>query len=384
MLRIVQHVLFTAMVVLGVMRSGLDGGVSPGEALAAIALLGWYWLGWWSASRWPQPSSELWLGVLSGLCLAAVWVSGDFAWVSFAVFVAFATTLEPGPAVAAIVVLAAGTGAILIGRWPSDGHWAAQVVGPVVGAAAAGALVGVVRISAAETTERQQLLDELLATRDDLARAHLEAGAREERERLTGEIHDTVAQVFTSVVLSARRARRTVDAGDRIATAAEIDHIEDLSRSGVDAARRLISCLGPMELDGRTLGSALELLAALDPRHGDPVVEIRVDGDDRRLPGAVEGALLRIAQEAVANARRHAGAELVVTTITFQTELVSLDVVDDGAGFDLTSAPPDRFGLATMRNRAEQVGGSFYIDSEPGVGTTVNATVPVDPAEPWS
>ena len=350
--------------------------------MAAIALLGWYWLGSWSASRWPQPSSELWLGVLSGLCLAAVWVSGDFAWVSFAVFVAFATTLEPGPAVAAIVVLAAGTGAILIGRWPSDGHWAAQVVGPVVGAAAAGALVGVVRISAAETTERQQLLDELLATRDDLARAHLEAGAREERERLTGEIHDTVAQVFTSVVLAARRVRHAVDAEDRIVTAAEIDHIEDLGRSGVDAARRLISCLGPIELDGRTLGSALALLAEPDPRDGDPVVEIRVDGDDRRLPGAVEGALLRIAQEAVTNARRHAGADLVVTTITFQPRLVSLDVVDDGAGFDLSGSPPNRFGLATMRHRAEQLGGNFHIESEPGVGTTVNATIPAGPAHP--
>ena len=116
MLRVVQHVLFTAMVVLGVVRSVVDDGATAVEVVIGGALLGWYWAGSEAARRWRRPSPGTWLAVLSGLCLAALWVSPDFAWVSFAVFVAFATTLEPGPAVAAIVVLAAGTGAILIGR----------------------------------------------------------------------------------------------------------------------------------------------------------------------------------------------------------------------------------------------------------------------------
>ena len=223
----------------------VDDGATAVEVVTGGALLGWYWAGSEAARRWRRPSLRTWLVALSGLCLAAVWVSADFAWVSFAVFVTFATTLAPAPAVAAIVTMAAGTGAILVGRWPDGGHWAAQIVGPLVGAAAAGALVGVGRVAAAETAERQRLLDELLATRDDLARANLAAGAREERERLTGEIHDTLAQGFTSVVMAARRARRALDVEDASATAAEVDHIEELGRTGIDAARRLMGAMAP-------------------------------------------------------------------------------------------------------------------------------------------
>src|SRR5690606_14812623 len=141
-------------------------------------------------------------------------------------------------------------------------------------------------------------LDELLATRDDLARANLAAGAREERERLTGEIHDTLAQGFTSVVMAARRARRALEDDDGAATAAEIDHIEELGRTGIEAARRLMRAMAPVELDDRALRSALALLAGADAQSGPPVVEVRFDGDGQRLPIEIEGALLRIAQEA--------------------------------------------------------------------------------------
>ena len=315
--------------------------------------------------------------LVSGLCLAAVWVSPDFAWVSFAVFVAFATTLAPGLAVAAIVAMAAGTGAILVGRWPDDGHWAAQIVGPLVGAAAAGALVGVGRVAASETAERQRLLDELLATRDDLARANLAAGAREERERLTGEIHDTLAQGFTSVVMAARRARRALDDDEAAAAVAEVDHIEDLGHAGIEAARRLMGAMAPVELDGRTLRSALVLLTVPEPRSGSPVIDIRFDGDDERLPVEIEGALLRIAQEALTNARRHAEARRVVVTLTCQPSTVSLDIVDDGVGFDADAVAGRGFGLSSMRGRAQQLGGTLHVDAEPGRGSTINATIPL-------
>ena len=377
MLRVVQHVLFTAMVALGLLRSAFDAGVTAGEATMGTALLGWYWAGWGAARRWRRPSPRTWLATVSGLCLAAVWVSPDFAWVSFAVFVAFATTLAPGLAVAAIVAMAAGTGAILVGRWPDDGHWAAQIVGPLVGAAAAGALVGVGRVAASETAERQRLLDELLATRDDLARANLAAGAREERERLTGEIHDTLAQGFTSVVMAARRARRALDDDEAAAAVAEVDHIEDLGHAGIEAARRLMGAMAPVELDGRTLRSALVLLTVPEPRSGSPVTDIRFDGDDERLPVEIEGALLRIAQEALTNARRHAEARRVVVTLTCQPSTVSLDIVDDGVGFDADAVAGRGFGLSSMRGRAQQLGGTLHVDAEPGRGSTINATIPL-------
>lgn len=379
MLRVVQHVLFTAMVVLGAARSAFDDGATAAEVVVGGALLAWYWEGSEAARRWRRPSQRTWLAVLSGLCLAAVWVSADFAWVSFAVFVTFATTLAPAPAVAAIVTMAAGTGAILVGRWPDGGHWAAQIVGPLVGAAAAGALVGVGRVASAETAERQRLLDELLATRDDLARANLAAGAREERERLTGEIHDTLAQGFTSVVMAARRARRALADDDGAATAAEVDHIEELGRTGIDAARRLMGAMAPVELDDRTLRSALGLLAVAESQPGSPVVEVRFDGDDDCLPIEIEGALLRIAQEALTNARRHATAHRVVLTLTYQPSTVSLDIVDDGVGFDAGAVEGRGFGLTSMHRRAQQLGGTLNIDSEPGQGSTINATIPLPP-----
>src|SRR5690606_25515960 len=144
----------------------------------------------------------------------------------------------------------------------------------------------------------------LLAARDDLARANLAAGAREERERLTGEIHDTLAQGFTSVVMAARRTRRALEEDDAPAASAEVDHIEELGRTGIEAARRLMRAMAPVELDDRTLRSALALLAVAEPQLGSPVIEVRFDGDDASLPIEVEGALLRIAQEALTNARR--------------------------------------------------------------------------------
>lgn len=381
MLRIVQHVLFTAMTALGVVRSVVGDGITPGELLVAVALLGWYWAGWIAAARRKQSSLRLWLAALSGLCLVAMWVSPDFAWVAFAVFVTFATTLAPAPAVAGIVAMATGTGGVLVGRWPAAEHWSAQIVGPLVGAAAAGALVAVGRVAAAEVAERQRLLDELLTTRDDLARAHLAAGVREERQRLTGEIHDTLAQSFTSVVLAARRAHRAVDVGDTAATVTEIEHIEDLGRGGVDAARRLMHALGPVELDGTTLRSALVLLAAHAAQSRSPIVEVRFDGNPDRLPIAVEAALLRIAQEALANARNHAEAERVVITLTCQPSMVSLDVADDGTGFDPTTAGRHGFGLNTMRHRAEMLGGTLHIDTETEEGSTINASIPIPPPE---
>lgn len=379
MLRVVQHVLFTAMVSLGVVRSAFDDGVTAAEVVAGVALLGWYWAGEGTAPPWARPAPRTWLATLSGLCLGAVWVSADFAWVSFAVFVAFATTLAPTPAAVAIVAMAAATGAILVGRWPDGGHWAARIVGPLVGAAAAGALVGVGRVAAAETAERQRLLDELLATRDDLARANLAAGAREERERLTAEIHDTLAQGFTSVVMAARRVRRALDHGDADAAGLEVDHIEVLGRSGIDAARRLMGAMTPAELDDRTLRSALALLAVPEPRPGSPIVDIRFDGGEVHLPIEIEGAVLRIAQEAVTNARRHAMAHRVVVTLTCQPSTVSLDVVDDGVGFDADAVGGCGFGLTSMRDRARQLGGALDIDSDPGRGSTVNATIPLRP-----
>lgn len=376
LLRVVERVLLVSMVLLGLARSlSSDGG--PGEVVAGLTLLVWCAAGSVVVARRSVPLGRLWLAGLILLCLLAVWVSPDFAWVSFAVFVAIANALRPVAAFVAIAGLAVGTGGILAARWPEDGNWVGQVVGPLVGASVAGALVGITRLAAAESAQRQRLLDELLATRDELARAHLDAGARGERERLNREIHDTLAQGFTSVLLTARRARHAVHGGDLASAHAEIDRVEALGRTGVEDARRLVGRLPPVELDDRSLPAALALLARDDRSNAEPVVEIRVDGETRQLPPGIDVAVLRVAQEAVTNARRHARAGRVVVTLTFQSDAVRLDVVDDGAGFDPNNRSARGYGLSSMRSRMEQLGGTIEVESVPGGGTAVNATVPL-------
>lgn len=375
LLRVVESVLLLAMVLLGLARS-LSTDAGPPAVVVGVVLLVWYAAGSVLARR-SAMTGGLWLAGLSLLCLAAVWVSADFAWVSFAVFVAIANALRPVAAFGCITGLAVGTGGILAVRWPDDGNWVGQVVGPLVGASVAGALVGITRLAAAESAERQRLLDELLATRDELARAHLDAGARGERERLNREIHDTLAQGFTSVLLTARRARHAVHGGDMASADAEIDRVEALGRTGVEDARRLVGRLPPVELDDRSLPAALALLARDDRSNAEPVVEIRVDGESRQLPPGIDVAVLRVAQEAVTNARRHARAGRVVVTLTFQSDAVRLDVVDDGAGFDPNNRSARGYGLSSMRSRMEQLGGTIEVESVPGGGTAVNATVPL-------
>lgn len=88
---------------------------------------------------------------------------------------------------------------------------------------------------------------------------------------------------------------------------------------------------------------------------------------------------MRIAQEALANARRHATAHRVVITLTYQPSTVSLDIVDDGVGFDADAVEGRGFGLTSMHRRAQQLGGTLNIDSEPGQGSTINATIPLPP-----
>lgn len=377
LLRVVERTLFVTMVLLGLVRSQFGDGIGPGEAVAGITLVVWYAAGTAVVVPRSEIMGRLWLAGLSLLCLAAVWVSPDFAWVSFAVFVAIANTLRPGPAFGAIAGLAVGTGGILAARWPDGGNWVAQVVGPLVGASVAGALVGITRLAAAESAARQRLLEDLLATRDELARAHLDAGARAERERVNREIHDTLAQGFTSVLLTARRARHAVHSGNTSTAHAEIDHVEALARTGVEDARRLVGRLPPAELNGRSLPAALDLLANGGRSNGEPVIEVRVDGERRELPTGVDVAVLRVAQEAVTNARRHAHADRVVVTLTFQPGAVRLDVVDDGVGFDSSNRSARGFGLSSMRSRMEQVGGTLGVETGLGDGTAVNAAVPI-------
>lgn len=219
-----------------------------------------------------------------------------------------------------------------------------------------------------QSGERAALIEELQRTRDDLAAANRLAGMHEERERLATEIHDTLAQGFTSIVLLAQAARSD--------TARRDDHlaaIESTARENLAEARSLVADLGPTALHGATLAAAIDRVAGSFAEQTGVAVDVRVTGEQRGLPQAHEVALLRATQEALANVRKHAAASRVGVELCFGPE-VRLRVSDDGRGFD--PAVAHGFGLAGLRRRIAQEGGSVHVDSAVGAGTTIEVELP--------
>ena len=216
-----------------------------------------------------------------------------------------------------------------------------------------------------QSVDRRTVIAELEATREELAAVSHRAGVLAERERLAREIHDTLAQGFTSVVVLLELAESEVDtdptaARQRLATARET------ARENLAEARALVAALTPVDLQAAPLPDALgRLVDRFGTETGLPA-RLTVTGEPRALPANTEVVLLRAAQEALANVRKHAGAG---AGRDLRLDGAVLAVADDGAGFD-PAAPTGGYGLAGMRRRVEEVGGTVSIASGPG-GTRV-------------
>ncbi|MCC7023219.1 MAG: sensor histidine kinase [Thermomicrobiales bacterium] len=320
-----------------------------------------------------------WLALLTIESLALGYLSPDAAYLVFPLFFLY-LHLIPGwwgvATVAACTILAILISG-LAGRMTSGG-----VIGPSVAAAVAIALGLGYRALYRENLERQRLIDELLATREELFEREREAGVLSERARLGREIHDTVAQGLASIHLLLHAAERAD--GERPG----IEHVRlarETALLNLEEARRFIRALTPPALEDQTLVSALERLAGSIQRasaSGAGVeVVVRVVGTAMPLPMSIETALLRIAQGALANVMQHAGASRVMMTLTYMEDAVNLDIVDNGSGFDPDAALAEAwkhgghsFGLAAMRERVARLGGEFSLESSPGAGTAVAVT----------
>lgn len=249
-------------------------------------------------------------------------------------------------------------------------------LGPLLGGAVAVATVLGYQALYRESERRRELIEELITTRADLAAAERSAGILAERERLAREIHDTLAQGLSSIQLLLRAAERALPEG-----APALPHIAQAREAAQDnlaEARRFVRALTPPDLEHGSLAAALERLCAGVP---GPRVRFSLSGRPRVLPTPYEVALLRIAQSALANVVRHARAGRAEITLTFMDASVTLDIVDDGHGFDPSSAASGSgdggFGLPAMRSRAETLGGLFTVESAPGQGTAVAVTLPL-------
>ena len=234
----------------------------------------------------------------------------------------------------------------------------------------------------ATTAENAELQEQLLAQARD-------AGVHGERQRMAREIHDTLAQGLTGIVAQLQAAEQAED--DAAAWRRHVAAAIGLARESLTEARRSVHELRPEPLATARLGEALaEVAGRWERLHGVPVA-VATTGTVRALTTQTEVALLRTAQEALANVAKHAGATRVGVTLSYLGDQVALDVRDDGRGFDPAAAaprgapdgaPPDGgFGLVAMRQRIEALAGTLQIESEPGYGTGLSACVPLTPAE---
>lgn len=222
-------------------------------------------------------------------------------------------------------------------------------------------------VAMARAEQHARLLGRLQAAQAELARTNHEAGVTAERERIAREIHDTLAQGFTSVVMQAQAATAALDVGDDGAARERLHVVEDTARENLAEARALVAAFGPVALQDASLPLALGRLGARFAEETGLVVEVRTDGVGP-LPPAVEVVLLRATQEAVANVRRHARAHRVTIGLELVGSDVALTVSDDGRG--LPEDATDGFGLAGMRERVRSAGGSLVVSSADGSGDT--------------
>jgi signal transduction histidine kinase len=227
-------------------------------------------------------------------------------------------------------------------------------------------------------TALQQALDENAALHAQLLVQAREAGVADERRRLAAEIHDTIAQGLTGII-----AQLQVVAGtpDPAAARVHLDRAADLARHSLGEARRSVHNLAPVALASDGLPEALRKTVAEWGERTGVRAEFTLTGTAEQLHDEVSATLLRIAQESLSNAGRHAAATRTGVTLSFMGDEVVLDIRDDGRGFDPLAVPARNgsggFGLDGMRARAERIAGALTVESEPGHGTAVSARVPL-------
>jgi signal transduction histidine kinase len=357
-------------------------------ALAATAV-------WWAVvtARVRPDASTGWrltvFAVHTALAGFLVWVSlpyGIFAYIGFLLAYGLDSRWRTvGFAATALVVSAA-----MAGGYPSGN--AGQTVTYLV---VAGVLLALTLNSASITNrvleqnqERGRMISELAeanrrleASMAENAELHAqlvaqarEAGIVEERQRLAGEIHDTLAQGLTGIIAQLEAAEHTRNHPDTWPR--HVAQARALARANLTEARRSVRALRPGHLEEVSLPEAIGALGRTWSQQSMIAADLETTGTVVRAGPDTEAAVFRAAQEALPNVAKHAQATKVQITLTYLGDTLLLDVADDGTGFD-ARATTDGYGLVGMRQRLSRVGGMLTVESAPGSGTILNASVPL-------
>jgi signal transduction histidine kinase len=369
------HFALVAVVTVVAVQTEDAGAGSRAAATALVAALTvWYLLLGRGLVRRHEPRRWWWratyqIGVLALLVPAVSLVSSS----SLVMFALVPQAIMMWPLVAAVgVVVALLATTWVVAPWLRGGE-----LRSMPGALELVLLLGLtvvlgIYISriAQQSGERAELIEQLASSRAEVARLSHEAGVAAERQRLAGDIHDTIAQGLSSVVMLVQSAQASLER-EPAAAHRHLDLALRTARENLDEARALVAALTPAELDGASLPEALRRLSGRC-RTGVSVV---VTGAPRPLPTAVEVVLWRAAQESLTNVDKHASSGDADLRLGYGEDVVTLEVIDRGAGFDPAQAP-DGYGLPAMRSRVAQVGGEVEVRSAPGEGTMVRVTVP--------
>jgi signal transduction histidine kinase len=399
------HVGFAALLVLGVVRVviGVHSTAStPGSmatvlglsgALAGVYLAGTAWEYRFSRHRTgkdPRSLAVPWLAVITVLWGALTVFSPDFSWVAFPLFFLYLVLL---PRIAAWVCIGALTTVVIAAQYlhaGPGGFTAAMVAGPVLGAVFAVVVGQGYRALYRDAQRHRRTVRRLEAARAELAEQEHQAGRAAERERLSREIHDTLAQGLSSIVLVSRAVQQALDRQDLSLAAERTALIEVTAAENLGEARRFVRDLSSPALDADLPTALRQLCAHTEQRTraaGQPLTcQLRCEGRIPSLPPRHRTVLLRAAQSSLANVAAHARARTAVLTLAGWDDAVSLDVVDDGLGFTPEALPgpgeDSGFGLAQLQARIEELEGTLSIESEPGQGTAIGIRLPLPGTPP--
>lgn len=429
-MRIILHVSFATLLLVALLRSSLGAATAATMEPWAIVPLGivlglLYFAGTLVEKRRadagtmvPPRTAVLWLAAVTALWLVLLIGNTEFSWLAFPLFFIHLNVL---PSVWGALTVTGMTAAVIVSQLQqSETPGVAMVLGPLFGVAFAIAMTWIYRGLFADLARQQALVAQLQETQADLARTQHEAGVITERERMAREIHDTLAQGLSSIILVSRAARSALAAGETDLAGQRLEVVETAARENLAEARnfvRGISAGFPAPTDseqdptgrdsagwdsaGRDsagwdstgqLGQRLAQLCAgaqeqMRAAGNMATVTCVIVGDPQPLPIAVGAGMVRITQTLLGNVVAHSGATTCVVTVSSFPDSVTIDVYDSGRGFTVSATDEtvaarrdgSGFGLRSAAQRIADLGGKFVIDSELGRGTLATVEVPLDP-----
>jgi signal transduction histidine kinase len=375
------HGLFAVLLVTTLVVLTVEAKPTLGWQLACVVAIGLAYAAWGRHGLRTGDQRAAVTYVTVAWLLMAVLMALDgtgTAWIlTFGLFPQTWASLSRNRALTVVVLAVLGIAGIRVWQGPGTGDELVGIAISTVIMLALSLTLGLfIHRIVSEADSRARTIDELHRTRAELAAAERAQGVAAERERMSREIHDTLAQGFTSVVTLARATQSALERGDVEAVRERLRVIEQTAAENLAEARLIVAEMTPGHLQSRTLSEALQRLVDAVSAGSGMQGSLRVDGVPVALPANSEVVLLRTAQEALANLRRHSGASRFEVHLAYAADApVSLEVTDDGVGFDRASVSSG-YGLDGVTARAAEVGGSFEVDSAPGTGARLRVEVP--------